>query len=410
MTATNTFQRYGSVAKSLHWLTVLLIFTAFPLGMLGEQASHDLLAMGANVTEAAVNRAFLIFSLHKTIGVTVFFVALARILWALTQPKPGLLNADNRLETWLAETIHWALYGALVLVPLSGWIHHAASTGFAPIWWPFGQSLPFVPKDPQVSAFFGELHHVFTKVLLLSVALHIAGAIKHHVIDRDSTLRRMLPGRSDAPEPPAQHASILPPLTALAGWLAAIALGVFLWASGGEEHATGDQASELDAPASDWNVESGTLSIGIQQMGSLVEGSFADWTAAIAFDEPDAPGPAGHVTVVIAIPSLSLGSVTAQAMGADFFDAEAFPNATYAADLFKTETGYEARGALTIKGVTAPMTLPFSLDVTDNVATASGAFTLMRLDYNVGANMPDGGSLGLSVDGAFELTARRNDG
>ena len=56
------------------------------------------------------------------------------------------MNADQKLERFAAETVHWVLYGALVIVPLSGWISHAAAAGFAPIWWPFGQGLPLVPK------------------------------------------------------------------------------------------------------------------------------------------------------------------------------------------------------------------------------------------------------------------------
>jgi hypothetical protein len=82
----------------------------------------------------------------------------------------------------------------MLIVPLSGWVHHAATTGFAPIWWPFGQSLPFVPVDATVAATAGAMHWLFTKILAASILLHVAGALKHHLIDRDATLRRMLPG------------------------------------------------------------------------------------------------------------------------------------------------------------------------------------------------------------------------
>ena len=53
-----------------------------------------------------------------------------------------------------------------MVVPLSGWIGHAATTGFAPIWWPFGQGLPFVPESETVAHLFAGIHEVFTKVLL----------------------------------------------------------------------------------------------------------------------------------------------------------------------------------------------------------------------------------------------------
>ena len=147
----NTAKTYGSVTKTFHWLTALLILTAFPLGILAHDApfeTSDELAFKA-----------LLFSWHKTVGVTAFFVASLRILWALTQEKPGLLNAEHKLEAFAAETVHWVLYGCMVLVPLTGWIHHAAAEGFAPIWWPFGQSLPFIPKDAQLSEVFGAIQY-----------------------------------------------------------------------------------------------------------------------------------------------------------------------------------------------------------------------------------------------------------
>lgn len=131
MASTNSFSSYGSVAKTFHWLTALLIFTALPLGWIADNLAHAVLHASTAPSEAEIARAARLFSLHKTVGVTVFFVALARIMWAFTQTKPGLLNADNKPEAFAAETVHWLLYGSLVLVPLTGWVHHAATEGFA---------------------------------------------------------------------------------------------------------------------------------------------------------------------------------------------------------------------------------------------------------------------------------------
>ncbi|MEM8538184.1 MAG: cytochrome b, partial [Pseudomonadota bacterium] len=191
----NSDRSYGAVTKTFHWLTALLILSAIPLGIVANDIAHALKNPDIATSEADLTRAVLLFSLHKTIGVAAFFVALARIAWALSQPKPGLLNGDKPLESLAAEIVHWLLYGSLVMVPLSGWIHHAATTGFAPIWWPFGQSLPFVPKDDAIAEIFGGLHMTLTWIMIVSLGLHIAGALKHHVIDKDVTLRRMLPGR-----------------------------------------------------------------------------------------------------------------------------------------------------------------------------------------------------------------------
>ncbi|EEE38856.1 cytochrome B561 [Rhodobacteraceae bacterium KLH11] len=408
MSLTNTESSYGSVTKAFHWLTALLILTAFPLGWFANELAHAIYDPDIATTESDIARAARLFSLHKTIGVTVFFVALARILWAITQTKPGLLNADNKPEAFAAEAVHWLLYGSLVLVPLTGWIHHAAAEGFAPILWPFGQNLPLVPKSATLAEFTASLHWLFVWTLGGSLALHILGALKHHVVDKDSTLRRMLPGDAEAPEPPAQHHSMVPAVAALAVWAAVLAGG---WSLGMFSHHSEAAAgtTELTEVQSDWQVQDGTLAITITQLGGPVTGSFADWTAAIAFDDPAEPGLAGTVDVTIAIGSLSLGTVTDQAMGAAFFDNAQFPTAQFKADLFKTENGYEARGPLTIKGQSLDIALPFTLEMEGNTARVAGSVDLNRLDFGVGTSQPTEGSLGFAVTVGVDLTATRSE-
>ncbi len=408
MPSTNTFSSYGSVTKTFHWLTALLIFTALPLGWIANDLAHAIYDPSVPTTEDDIARAARLFSLHKTVGVTVFFIALARILWAVIQTKPGLLNADNKPEAFAAETVHWMLYASLVLVPATGWIHHAAAEGFAPILWPFGQNLPFVPKSPELAEVTAGLHWLFIWVLAGSLALHIAGALKHHVIDKDSTLRRMLPGQSDAPEPPTQHHSSVPAVAALAVWVAVLTGGWFIGVFSDHSTATTDTA-ELTEVQSDWQVQDGNLSITITQLGSPVAGSFSDWTAAIAFENPAEPGLAGTVDVTIGITSLSLGTVTNQAMGADFFNSEQFPTAQFKADIYKTDTGYEARGPLTIRDKSMDVVLPFALDLQDNTATVSGQLELNRMDFDVGTSQPTEESLGFGVVVSVDLTAERQE-
>ncbi|CUJ89264.1 hypothetical protein RUE5091_00846 [Ruegeria denitrificans] len=406
MPSTNTFSSYGSVTKTFHWLTALLIFTALPLGWFANNLAQAIYDPSIPTTEDDLVQAVRLFSLHKTVGVTVFFVALARILWALTQTKPGLLNADHKPEAFAAEVVHWLLYGSLVLVPLTGWLHHAAAEGFAPILWPLGQNLPFVPKSPYVAEVTAGLHWLFILVLAGSLILHIAGALKHHVVDKDSTLRRMLPGRSDAPQPPAQHHSALPAFAAVAIWGAVLLGG---WSTGvfSDHSVAASDTAELAEVQSDWQVQEGTLSITITQLGSPVTGTFADWTAAIAFEDPSEPGLAGTVDVTIAISSLSLGTVTDQAMGSDFFDSNQFPTAQFKADLYKTDTGYEARGPLTIRDKSVDVVLPFTLDLQDNTATMNGAMELNRLDFDVGKSMSGEDSLAFAVAVSVDLIAQR---
>lgn len=395
----NTPSRYGIVTRSFHWLTALLIVTLIPLGIIANGLPYE--------TNAELAQKALLFSLHKTLGVTVFFVALARIGWAISQPKPAPLHPNRKAETFLAALVHWLLYASLVLVPLTGWIHHAATTGFAPIWWPFGQSLPFVPKDDVTAHTFAALHIIFERVLVLSILLHVIGALKHHVIDKDTTLRRMWAGTRSQPQTLGATSHGKAPLGAALGiYAVALAIGAGLGLFEGETRAAPGPA--LQAVASDWQVQDGTLGITITQFGNSVSGSFDDWTAAIRFDE-NATGVMGDVEATIAIGSVTLGSVTSQALGADFFDASTFPTAIFKADLMQNPAGagYLAEGSLTLKGVELPLSLPFDLTVEDGIATMQAGTALDRRDFGIGDTMGDEDNLAFGVTVDIALSARR---
>ncbi|MGA1233933.1 MAG: cytochrome b, partial [Lutimaribacter sp.] len=122
MALANSDTSYGTVSRIFHWLTALLILSPIALGLIATNLAEGALQSDS----AAVAQVATLFSLHKTIGVAAFFVALLRILWALGQTHPHPLHPEKRFETALAAFVHWLLYGAMLLVPLSGWIHHAA--------------------------------------------------------------------------------------------------------------------------------------------------------------------------------------------------------------------------------------------------------------------------------------------
>lgn len=412
MAFSNAADRYGIVTKSFHWLTALLIITLIPLGGIANDMAATIKA-AATPDPDFIARTARLFSLHKTLGVAAFFVALARILWALSQPKPQPLHPARRAETLLAETVHWLLYSSLVIVPASGWIMHAASSGFAPIWWPLGQGLPLVPKSEAIAAFFAGTHIVVTKVLLFSLLAHIAGAVKHVVIDRDATLARMWFGRTTAGpttpyETPNNRQRAAPIVLALVGWATAMGIGagLGLYAAPSTSKAAAP-AAVLQTIPSQWQVIDGRIGLGITQMDAPVTGGFQDWTAAIRFDDQITNGAAGEVETQINIASLTLGSVTRQAMGADFFDVGSHPIAVYQGTLFATPEGYVARGTLTLKGQSVPVEFPFTLRMAGNTATMNAVLSLDRQDFGIGAAMPDENSLGFGVDVTLSLTARK---
>ncbi len=296
-------------------------------------------------------------------------------------------------------------------MPLTGWVAHAATTGFAPIRWPFGQDLPFVPESAAVEHVAATLHTQVAGLLMISIALHVAGALKHALIDRDGTLRRMLPGRRAAsvPDPRAGH-GVAPPLVAAAVYGAALLFGASM---GFYAPPVATASGSLEEVASGWTVEEGALGIAITQLGSRVEGSFGEWTAEIEFDEAVRPdGSHGDVEVRVALASISLGTVSAQAQGPDFLDAGARPVAVVTGTIWPGPDGADAeayvlRGAIALRGVESAIGLPFRLTGDGDRARAEGTLTLDRRDFFIGAAYPDEGSLGFAVEVSFDLTAVR---
>jgi cytochrome b561/polyisoprenoid-binding protein YceI len=398
MPAANSATHYGSVARTLHWITALLILTAIPLGWFANQlpyATGDELAAKAQL-----------FSLHKTLGVAAFTVALIRILWALGQTRPEPVHPDRIWETRLAEMVHWTLYLSLLIVPLSGWIGHAATDGFAPILWPLGQDLPLVPTSEQVAGVAHAMHWLFTKILVASLLLHIAGALKHAFIDRDGTLARMTAGRDVPVRARGVAHSRAPALAALG--IYAVGAGV-AWSMAGAETAvaTAPVAQITQAGTGNWQVAEGTLGFSIKQMGADVSGTFASWTADILFEDTPTDGKHGSVTVTIDMASLTLGSVTDQAKGPDFFDVAGHSKATFTATILPAEGGYIADGTLDLRGVSLPIQLPFTLVMNGDTATMTGSTVIDRRAFGMGASYADETSVGFNATVSITLTATR---
>lgn len=182
-------QRYGLTAQLGHWLTVLLLCAAFPVGFY--------------MVELALSPTKLrLFSYHKWIGVTVFALVLLRLLWrSWRPPPPPPAMAPWALRT--AQITHRLLYLLLLVVPLSGWLMSSAK-GFQTVY--FGR-LPIpdlLGKDPALGAALEAVHWTLNKMLLGAIVLHIAAALKHHFVDHDTVLRRMLPSlRRSTPLPSA---------------------------------------------------------------------------------------------------------------------------------------------------------------------------------------------------------------
>ena len=399
----NTNQTYGIVAQVLHWVTALLILLLLVLGIYMHELPVD--------TAQQVEEKIWLYSLHKTLGILTFGVAIVRVVWAVVQTRPFPINSDKKLESTLASVIHWLLYGCIILMPITGWLHHAALEGFAPIWWPWSQDIPFVPKDPHLAKLFGNAHFLTAVLLMGSLFLHIAGAAKHVIVDRDQTLARMTPGKVvkfERPLPQPGKGRIYLVLVALV--FTGLIVAIFSSQTPVIQNASSITESGVSSTGK-WIVDhsKSKLEVEIIQGGKPVAGSFSNWQAEIEFD-PDKLEKA-NVAVSISIASLSLGGVTEQAISKDFLNAAGYPQAEFSSKKFiKIEDGkYQAEGELSLIGETNPLVLPFDLKIENGRAFMSGRTKIERLDYGIGQKgFSTDGTLGFTVQIMVNLEAELN--
>lgn len=174
---------YSSVAILLHWLIATLVLATIPMGWFGATFETDLAQSATNA--------------HKTIGVTILALTLARLGWRLTHKAPALPASMAPALRWIAKATHVLFYVLLLVLPLSGWWmssavpqRHAFGFGFFDI--------PFLPV-PRGFASAGPAHAMHINlawVMVGLVALHVLAALKHHIINKDEILARMLPRRA----------------------------------------------------------------------------------------------------------------------------------------------------------------------------------------------------------------------
>ena len=179
MTFRNTTRSWGSLSKALHWLIVLLI-----IGQWVIMQRAEALPLGSAKVWT--------IGLHKSIGMTVLALAIIRLVWRWLNPVPTLDGLAKSWEKLLAHLSHLLLYGLIFALPLSGWLMSSAR-GFGVAWFGFFTLPDLVAKDNALYEQLKDLHHLLFAALVVVALLHIAGALKHHVIDKNEVLKRMLP-------------------------------------------------------------------------------------------------------------------------------------------------------------------------------------------------------------------------
>ncbi len=301
---------------------------------------------------------------------------------------------------------------------MSGWLIVSASrTGIGTVLFgliPFPH-LPGVPGlEPATKAAVEQAaesaHRLLGWALYGLLALHVAGALKHHLIDRDQGLTRMLPGPSAVRLVSRRLVGV-----AVAVVLTLVAAAVYPWITAkapapepAPEPAATVQAETAPAPGPSvtdpappleaetpeaaqpfrWTVNraQSRLSFSTSQSSSPIRGRFADWSADILFS-PDALD-ASRVRVTVAMASFATEDSDSQGVlgGSQWFDTASHAEAVFSAERFRALGGdrYEARGTLRLKGVTRGAVVRFTLKIEGDTAWMTGTASLDRTAFGVG--------------------------
>jgi cytochrome b561 len=182
----NTADGFGAVAKAFHWVTLLLLVGSFTIAL-----SMESLPLSP--------RKLQLFAWHKWVGLTVFLVVVLRLAWRLANPVPRQPKEMPPWQRRLAALSHAALYGLLIVMPVTGWVMSEALN--LPVVY---LGLFRIPSPFAVDRALGEamraVHLALALTLLALASVHTLAALYHHFILRDDVLRRMLPSRSGHPD------------------------------------------------------------------------------------------------------------------------------------------------------------------------------------------------------------------
>lgn len=170
---------YSGTAIGLHWIAAVLI--------IGN------LAFGLTMVDLPLSPAKLrYYSWHKWAGVTIFLLSALRLLWRLAHPAPALPSSLPAWQRTAANASHHLLYLLFFAAPLSGWMFSSAA-GFQTVYFGVLPLPDLLSKNKELADILKIVHRYVNYTLAALVITHVAAAVKHHVVDRDDVLARMLP-------------------------------------------------------------------------------------------------------------------------------------------------------------------------------------------------------------------------
>lgn len=411
-------QRYSYAAITLHWLIALLLAFQIALGWALE---------GNNSPEL-----FARYQLHKSVGITILLLSLARLAVRLFAPRPPASDGPAWTRM-LAGIVHWLFYLVMILGPITGWL--LVSTARVQVPTRLYGVLPW-PHLPVVRAWHETAETIHGAMAWLAIGLfllHIAGALRHQWVLGKPELQRMIPfarGRAvgagigtlalvigamvagKAVYPDKGHAVEKPvaaPPVAAAPAKPAVAEETPV----AEPEVAEPQKEEPEdraQPLAEWAVASGgRLGFTARWNGEAVNGGFGRWRAAIRFSPDDLAGSTIRVTVDLASADTGDDQRDDSLRGSDFFDTGAHPDAVFTARDIRHLGGdrYEARGTLALRGAARPATLRFTLRIEGDRARVAGTARIDRTAFGVGQGewaATDAIAANVDIDFSFSAT------
>lgn len=183
----DTKDTLSPITIALHWLIALTIIT--------------LMAVGWYMQTYEV---YSLYGWHKSFGILIFAFIAVRVVWRLMQGFPEPVSPMDKLQHMVSKVVHWVLLLGTLAFPLSGMMMSGAGGHGLDL---FGVELlaknvdavtgKVAPLNADVASMGKSVHGIMLWVFIVAIALHIAGALKHHLFDKDRTLLRML-GRTSA--------------------------------------------------------------------------------------------------------------------------------------------------------------------------------------------------------------------
>lgn len=354
--------RYGDVAMLFHWLIALCIIGLIIVGKY----------MGGLEKDDPTR--FLLTQWHKSFGISVLILAVLRIAWRFTHRPPPEPDGLPLWQKMAAGGTHLLLYVLMLALPITGWIMVSASPLnidtmlFKVIPWPHFPGLTDLSNREDIAHHFHDYHHLAGTALIVLLLAHVGAALKHHFVDKDTIMLRMVPQRKSE-----SFRFKLIGLLFVFGCSGAVLNHLYEKAQ--------RQSVVISAGASE-------VSFVADVTGEETVGLFAKSLVEAQIDE-NTPG---NSRITARVNTATISSANYQIAGSlpepEWFDVITHPEALFeSTDIQAGDEGVlNVTGNLTLKSTTKAVSFPMQLADEEEKRVARGEFTIDRRDFDIGLN------------------------